>query len=1422
MATVSRIFFLGLILSLPQVSEAQTQIVKANNTTTLDSAGSWVGGVAPGSADIAVYSSSILAANSTSVGAGVSFGGIQFSDNPGGNIAISAGTGTLALGLSGIDIRNSTNRTLTIAAPIALNADQTWITGNFGTVPSSSSQITTSNTISGSSKLTIDGTADTAAVMQNSSVYLNALNTYSGGTVLNARGVLRVATNVPTFFAGAPTASSIGVGSLSIYGGMIFGASSGSIGPQLITVTNDFAVNYGTSPLNGRFTIAGGTMDLAGGTRTVSLGRFSTSTTAMTGGYESFRFTVSANAPATVITNGTLRFVRGNTGAASDYVSVTFGANTGTAAGSGFVFGSNVITTLGTGTPFGTTQATLPYVTVEAGGYFNLSDAANARSPSIRTLSGDGVVTSLANMAAANTATLTINPQSGDTATFSGQIINGSSIAGTLGGGFGTNVIVALTKSGTGTQILSGSNNMSGAISVGAGELRFMKRNSLYAGNSNLWTGLSVASGATLGLSLGGTNGFISSDLDVLAANTNIMKAGSKLGLDVASSNGPLTLSTILSNSVNANGITFNKTGNGQLNLSGYTGIYTNPVTISGGTLKFTQLSTYSGTPAITGGGVLDLGGASFLIPNSVTLTSGSMVNFTAGVSDPFAPTTDPSYTGFSFSVNNFNGNGRTIRLTNSTLTVTGNVTTNAFNISGVAGALRLNGVTTNTSGYSLSRIAFQNLTTGDLGYAATDTIEIDPPDLPGGVQATATLGSLVNVSTNTFNTFTSATLNNAGSGYSKPPAVRIITSTGSNLVTYAELKEVGTINIQNGGVMEFATNSSFSSLRPINPGDTNGGTVWVNGGKVFTKWSVIGSGTNKSGLLKVSGGSLVIDPYSANALYFSQYTGSGSLLLEGGEIQSPSIKVSGGGAANIRITGGTYLATTPTAVSGTVFSGSQGATNVSFSMEGGSLLATNSSFNFGYGVSNGNSVFTQTNGTIKTLEMNAQSGTFVMSGGTNECNGMVVGSVSGSPATFTQSGGLILINGGSGSVVAANDFVIGNGSGSGTYTLNAGVLQVFGKIRKDVGTGALVLNGGTVRYTNSINQTNFISDVDTTVGTNGAIFEITDPNVTNSIQTNLKQVSIDQPGKLEKRGLGSLSIGRALLNYTGSTLIEAGKLVVTGTNFTAEIANNAVNMSFNPAPAANIPATNTYSVLPGALANGTTAILATQLNTNNQTITFNPSLGTAKVVTTVLATPPVINSTSSFSGTVGVDFSSQITASGDSPITYSGTDLPGGLSVSTNGLITGRPTTAGTFTNSVLTAINAAGTNNQSVTFVIAPGGPTFASSYTNNLTDVAPNGLTYLANYAFGGSSSSAAALPYQDKSDSLKLTLIAYVRTNDNTVSVKGEKGSSLNNWDTNLINGVPAGDNIGAPAGTQKQIFSVTNSGDRLFLRLKVTK
>ena len=95
---------------------------------------------------------------------------------------------------------------------------------------------------------------------------------------------------------------------------------------------------------------------------------------------------------------------------------------------------------------------------------------------------------------------------------------------------------------------------------------------------------------------------------------------------------------------------------------------------------------------------------------------------------------------------------------------------------------------------------------------------------------------------------------------------------------------------------------------------------------------------------------------------------------------------------------------------------------------------------------------------------------------------------------------------------------------------------------------------------------------------------------------------------------------------------------------------------------------------------------------------------------------------------------------------------------------------------------------------------------------------------NYAFGGSSTNQAQLPVQDTSDPSKLKLVAYVRTNNTagTITVKGQTGSSLSSWDASLIDGVPAGDQSDAPAGTQKQIFSVNASGDRQFLRLKVTK
>jgi hypothetical protein len=89
--------------------------------------------------------------------------------------------------------------------------------------------------------------------------------------------------------------------------------------------------------------------------------------------------------------------------------------------------------------------------------------------------------------------------------------------------------------------------------------------------------------------------------------------------------------------------------------------------------------------------------------------------------------------------------------------------------------------------------------------------------------------------------------------------------------------------------------------------------------------------------------------------------------------------------------------------------------------------------------------------------------------------------------------------------------------------------------------------------------------------------------------------------------------------------------------------------------------------------------------------------------------TNPVITSSLSCTGYVGVAFTYQITASG-SPTNYNATGLPSGLSVNAgSGLISGMPSAVGTSSVSI-SAMNAYGTNSATLTVIInsTPPGPT------------------------------------------------------------------------------------------------------------------
>jgi autotransporter-associated beta strand protein len=1110
----------ALFLVVSHNARAQTVVLRANNTTNFNLDAAWVGGVAPTAAQIAGFSTSNTATSATStIAAGVNFslGGISFVSNPGSNLTIAGGAGaSLSLGVYGIDTSAGT-RVLTVAntVPVTLVANQTWTTG---TAPNFTSQIVVNSVVSGPGSLTINGTAGSPL----SPVYLNALNTFEGGVTLNAGGSLRLSGSTPVVSGGTVTSSSVGTGNLTLNGGTIFGGSGTLVAPTT-SVTGDIAVNYATNGLNGRLTFGGGTLDLNNGARTVSLGRFTNAPGALTGNSESFRFLQSTNAPTISVTNGDLRFARGSTGTAADFVSVNFGAGTRFEGGAAMTIGSNVITAMASGNPFGTSADAQPRVSVETGGYFNLSDAANARSPQIRNLAGAGTVANLANITGTNskTATLTINLQAGDDATFSGAIVDGATLNAVLG--TSANGVVAITKTGTGIQRLSGSNSYTGLTTVSAGQLWLMQRTALYGGQTNAWAASTVvSSNATLGLDLG-AGGFTSEDVQIFVASTNTMRAGALLSLGVPADT-TAVISTVLTNAANPGGVGLAKSGNGTLVLSGYTNTFSGALQVNGGTLEFSNLTEFTGVPSISGGAVLDLGGASFAVPNSVVLTNGTITNFTAQVSNPFSPTSNVAYTGFSFGVQDLVGNGRTFSLTNSTLTVSGNIASNAFTVTGATnGVVRVTGTTS-----------------GQSGPATNGAIAVQ-----GGAVWEFAAGSAFE-SLRRFNV----------SGTSNPT---LLVTGGSatvlDVIVGAGSTNTGTVRVVSG---------EFSTLFD------NGIFMGQNGGTGFFRLE--GGTANVNQLKSATGGANVLISGGVFNVISTNEAGSPANVwgLSGG----------GGGTVDFEMTGGQFIATN------SFFGLGNGTASTSFSQSGGSIDVPYTEAQFGTFLLSGGTnrsgylLVGKTNGASAAFTV---SNTGVLSLQSDNQTLLRLGDAD-SAGFFVQSGGSVIV----GTNAKKDISIGFGAGGSGRYELNGGVLELTGEILQGANSSSdttLVLNGGLLRSTAEVNRSAFLGiGLDVLAGSGGALIEVVLAGVTNQLAAQITDLE-GQAGRLVKSGAGALSAARGSLSYSGTTEVSAGSFLVSGStansvSYTADIGASTLHVAFAQVPADGDNAT----ILPGAL----------------------------------------------------------------------------------------------------------------------------------------------------------------------------------------------------------------------------------------------
>jgi autotransporter-associated beta strand protein len=660
----------------------------------------WVGGTAPVSSvttDIASFGSTGGSAVNPNLAANRSINGISFLSGAFAYTLGATGGAILTIGTGGITDSATNTETFGSTFTLAPSASQSW-TSNSGATLAFNGVVDLNNSSAAARTLTLTGAGDftfnSTSVIQNSfaastgnltysgtgTLTLSGTNTYNGTTTVisgsvgignnSAFGTSLLtlggtSANTPTIFASSAartisnnvSLAAVGTGTATISGSndlTINGSVTGTGASRTLTVNNSGNTTLSNVFLTDTAT-AGRTLTIAGsGNVTI-------------GGVIANNSTNNAIADNLAFTGtGTLTLTNTNTYTGTTTVGSSNGANAGTLklSGSGTisnaattVFGgaldlngtTQTITTLslGSGASGSTATVSIGAGELKLGGDVTYDSSNNPNGATISSTTGKLSLLGDRNFVVGNSSAAT------NDLTVSAIIQNGDATAR------------ALTKSNTGTLVLSGANTYTGKTSVANGILSVASLNSVAGGSasSNLGAPITVANG-TIDLGGGGAQGTLTytgtgettdrvinmsgttggaridqSGTGLLKFTSNSTATGS--GVKVLTLQGSTAGTGEFAGRITDSGggaTSLTKSGTGTWTLSNATNNFTGSTTISasGGTLV-AAVGTLVSTSSVTvnsGGTLLLSGNGRHIGANTpVTLAGGTFA--TGGFSEP-------------------------------------------------------------------------------------------------------------------------------------------------------------------------------------------------------------------------------------------------------------------------------------------------------------------------------------------------------------------------------------------------------------------------------------------------------------------------------------------------------------------------------------------------------------------------------------------------------------------------------------------------------------------------------------------------------------------------------------------------------------------------------------------------------------------